>query len=178
MRKSKNALKIFAVVIISLSLIITASAADELVPLGKTAGIRLSSDGAIVIDYSKDIESPLYHIIEIVYYGRFFQRIDGFYMLVSLLVGILYISYASNVLIGTTKEVLNLKNTKPLSVLFPIIISVLSYALSEKSVNDMLNDYILNYSFVIGLILPLVLVVIIALVYRNSEKKSKRKTEK
>ena len=57
MQKSKKFLKIFAVFIISFSLIITASAADSLIPLGHTAGIRLCSDGAIVIDFSRDIEN-------------------------------------------------------------------------------------------------------------------------
>lgn len=59
MQKTKNLFKIFAVVIICFSFIITASAADELVPLGHTTGIKLQSDGAIVIGLSEDIgENP------------------------------------------------------------------------------------------------------------------------
>ncbi|MBQ9986231.1 MAG: SpoIVB peptidase [Oscillospiraceae bacterium] len=52
MQKTKNSIKIFAAVIICFSFIITASAANELIPLGHTTGIVLSSDGAMVVGFS------------------------------------------------------------------------------------------------------------------------------
>lgn len=60
MHKTKNSIKIFAaVIIICFSFIITASAASELVPLGHTTGIKLLSDGAIVVGLSEDLgENP------------------------------------------------------------------------------------------------------------------------
>lgn len=55
MQKTKNSIKIFAAVIICFSFIITASAADELIPLGHTTGIKVESSGAIIIDISEDL---------------------------------------------------------------------------------------------------------------------------
>ncbi|MBQ5777446.1 MAG: SpoIVB peptidase, partial [Oscillospiraceae bacterium] len=54
MKIFKNSSKIFAAVIISLSFIITASAADSLVPLGHTTGIKISSSGAMVVGFSDE----------------------------------------------------------------------------------------------------------------------------
>ncbi len=55
MQKIKKSIKIFAVFIISLSFIITARAADSLIPLGHTTGIKLLSDGAIVTELMDEI---------------------------------------------------------------------------------------------------------------------------
>ncbi len=55
MKIFKNSSKIFAAIIISLSIIITASAADSLVPLGHTTGIKISSSGALVVGYSDSV---------------------------------------------------------------------------------------------------------------------------
>jgi len=58
MKKTKKSFKIFeifAVVIISLAFVTTATAADALVPLGHTAGIKIASDGAMVIGISEDV---------------------------------------------------------------------------------------------------------------------------
>ena len=55
MKNLKISSKILAVVIISLSLIISASAADSLIPLGHTTGIAISSEGAVVIGFSEDL---------------------------------------------------------------------------------------------------------------------------
>ena len=54
MKILKNSSKIFVAIIISLSIIITASAADALIPLGHTTGIRISSSGAMVVGFSDD----------------------------------------------------------------------------------------------------------------------------
>ncbi len=59
MKKIKNFKQIFVVVLMILSLIITASAADSLVPLGHTAGIKLSSRGAMVVSLAtSDADNP------------------------------------------------------------------------------------------------------------------------
>ncbi len=59
MKIFKNSSKIFLALIISLSFIISASAARELVPLGHTAGIKISSKGAVIVGFSEtDGESP------------------------------------------------------------------------------------------------------------------------
>ena len=59
MQKTKKSLKIFAAFIISFSFIITAKAADKLVPLGHTTGIKLLCDGAIVTELSDNVpENP------------------------------------------------------------------------------------------------------------------------
>lgn len=55
MKNFKISSKIFVAIIISLSLIISASAADSLVPLGHTTGIAISSEGAVVIGFSEDL---------------------------------------------------------------------------------------------------------------------------
>ena len=53
MQEAKKSIKIILVVIIIFSFIITASAADSLIPLGHTVGIKLRSSGAIIIDMSE-----------------------------------------------------------------------------------------------------------------------------
>ena len=59
MKKTKNSIKIFAVLIICFSFIITASAADSLVPLGNSVGIAITSDGAMVTGLLEDmVQNP------------------------------------------------------------------------------------------------------------------------
>ena len=53
MQEAKKLIKIILSVIIISSFLMTASAADTLIPLGRTAGIRLRSSGAIIIDMSE-----------------------------------------------------------------------------------------------------------------------------
>ncbi len=57
MQEAKKSIKIILSVIIIFSFLITVSAADSLIPLGHTAGIRLRSDGAIIIDMSEGASS-------------------------------------------------------------------------------------------------------------------------
>lgn len=125
--------------------------------------------------FSKDISNPLYHIIEIVYYGRFFQRVDGFYMLTAVLTGLLYISYLSNILIGISGDLLKIKNTKSLGFLYALAIMLLSYALSDRYINDRLNSYMPVLSVVFGIILPLALMLIIGCIYKLKQNKAKQK---
>lgn len=51
---------------------------------------------AAVIPYplSGETEFPVYRLLKMVYYGRFFQRIDAIYMLAVVLSGMLYLSFA------------------------------------------------------------------------------------
>ncbi len=59
MKILKNSSKFFVAIIITFSFIISASAARELVPLGKAAGIKISSKGAVVVGFSEDMaENP------------------------------------------------------------------------------------------------------------------------
>ena len=57
MQEAKKSIKIILSVIIIFSFLITASAADSLIPLGNTAGIKLHSSGAIIIDMSEGAAS-------------------------------------------------------------------------------------------------------------------------
>lgn len=55
MKNFKISSKIFVAIILSLSLIIAAGAADALVPLGRTTGISISAEGAVVVGFSDDL---------------------------------------------------------------------------------------------------------------------------
>lgn len=55
MKNFKISSKILVAIIISLSLIISASAVDSLVPLGHTTGISISAEGAVVVGFSEDL---------------------------------------------------------------------------------------------------------------------------
>ncbi len=55
MKNLKISSKIFVAIIISLSLIVAASATDSLIPLGRTTGISISSEGAVVIGFSDNL---------------------------------------------------------------------------------------------------------------------------
>ncbi|MBR3848692.1 MAG: SpoIVB peptidase [Oscillospiraceae bacterium] len=55
MKNFKISSKIFVAIIISLSLIVAASAAESLIPLGHTTGISISSEGAVVVGFSEDL---------------------------------------------------------------------------------------------------------------------------
>ncbi len=55
MPEQKNFKKLFCAFFIIFSLLLSASAADELIALGHTTGIKLHADGAIVIGLSDDI---------------------------------------------------------------------------------------------------------------------------
>ncbi len=57
MPKQKNLKSFFAVLIICLSLIVSASAANELIALGSTTGIKLHAEGAIVVELSEDLQN-------------------------------------------------------------------------------------------------------------------------
>ena len=59
MKKIKNFKKVFVAFLVALSLLITVSAVDSLVPLGHTAGIKLSSRGAMVVSLAtSDADNP------------------------------------------------------------------------------------------------------------------------
>ncbi len=59
LKKIKFPIKILIAIIFSLSFIISVYASDTLIPIGKTAGIKLLSDGAIVVDISESLpENP------------------------------------------------------------------------------------------------------------------------
>ncbi len=55
LKKIKFPIKILISLIVSFSFIMSVYAADTLVPIGKTAGIKLLSDGAIVVEISEDL---------------------------------------------------------------------------------------------------------------------------
>lgn len=113
--------------------------------------------------FSRDLSSPLYHIVEIVYYGRFFQRVDGFYMLMALLCGFLYISYLSNILVGISADLCKTENIRLLSILYAALTAFLGCAFSNRAVNDTISLYMMRFSFIFGVILPLALMLIFRL---------------
>lgn len=122
--------------------------------------------------FSKDIVNPLYNITEIVYYGKFFQRADGFYMLTAAVTGMLYIAYVSNIIGGITLKLFKVKNNITLSLFYALIVGILSCIFSEKRLSGILDFYALNLSFIIGILLPCVLAVLTAVVYRCKKTKS------
>ena len=76
--------------------------------------IMLSANLILPYPVSGEIKYPLYQIMKSVYFGRFFQRIDAFYLLSVSLSGMAYISFSIFLASYVLKKAFSLSANRPL----------------------------------------------------------------
>lgn len=82
----------------------------------------------LVYQYPTAIENflPMYQLARLINYGRFFQRIEAFFLIIWGITAFLYLSVGLYLLLHVFKKAFNLKYYKPLIIPFAIIIYTIS----------------------------------------------------
>lgn len=99
--------------------------------------IMLSANLILPYPVSGEIKYPLYQIMKSVYFGRFFQRIDAFYLLSASLSGMAYISFSIFLCSYVLKKAFFLSANRPLVPLVAIL--SLLFALLGQNKSTVLN---------------------------------------
>lgn len=87
--------------------------------------VVLFSNLIVPPDILKEIQFPFYQIIKNAYFGRFFQRIDAFYIIVLSLCLMSYFSFILFLMSYIFKKIFNLSNMKVLYLSFALISLIL-----------------------------------------------------
>jgi len=104
---------------------------------------------------------PLFTVIKEISFGKIFQRVESFFLIFWVAIGLLYVSigFYGSVIIFT--RMCKLKNYKPLIPIFMIAIFVISI-LPRNLPNVMFidNSVIRSYSWIISYVVPLIILII------------------
>ncbi len=122
--------------------------------------IILSANLILPYPVSGEIKYPLYQIMKSVYFGRFFQRIDAFYLLSASLSGMAYISFSIFLCSYVLKKAFFLSANRPLVPIITIL-SLLLALMGQK-------DTILNITELITCLI-IILVPFLKLSKRGDE---------
>lgn len=95
--------------------------------------VMLSANLILPYPVSGEIKYPLYQIMKSVYFGRFFQRIDAFYLLSASLSGMAYISFNIFLCSYVLKKAFFLSANRPLVPLIAIL-SLLFALMGQRNV--------------------------------------------
>lgn len=90
--------------------------------------VVLFSNLIIPPDIISKIQFPFYQIVQNVYFGRFFQRIDSFYIIVLTLSALSYLSFNLFLMSYIFKKIFNLRNMRVLNLSFVLIVLLLCTA--------------------------------------------------
>ena len=109
---------------------------------------------------SLSVRFPIYQLLKMVYYGRFFQRIDAIYMLTAILSGMLYLSTAICLSAKLAKNLKPLEKSKEY-VIFTVIAALIIFAaaLSYELFADERLKQLLNISALAAVIVAAVLLI-------------------
>ncbi len=100
----------------------------------------------LVIPYpaSGEIEFPVYHIMKSAYFGRFFHRIDAFYLLSVALSGMAYLSFAAFLMTYSFKQAFGTQKSRPLIWSFAFIILFAAMLIHKKEASSFYNIYMVS----------------------------------
>lgn len=104
-----------------------------------------------------DIDFPVYQIMKTVYFGRFMQRIDAFYLLAFSLSAMSYISFGVFLMNYLLKGALGLSKNRPSSASFALII-LFGAMLAEKGILNVSDTALFIFEllvFIIIFLMPL-----------------------
>lgn len=109
---------------------------------------------------SLSVRFPIYQLLKMVYYGRFFQRIDAIYMLTAILSGMLYLSAAICLSARLAKNLMPSESSKAY-VIFTVIAALIIFAaaLSYEIFADARLKNFLSVSALAAVIVSAVLLV-------------------
>lgn len=119
-----------------------------------TAAVILTFIMIVPYPTSADTNIPIYPLAKVVYYGRFFQRLDAFYMLALAIVGMLYLSLSLFFTTHIFADMFELPRSRPLVWVFSLLSFLLALTVQR---NDELHRIVYLSSFVlwgIGFLLP------------------------
>ncbi len=105
---------------------------------------------------SADTNIPIYPLAKVVYYGRFFQRLDAFYMLALAIVGMLYLSLSLFFITYIFADMFELPRSRPLVWVFSLLSFLLALTVQRS---DGLHHIVYLSSLVmwsVGFLLPII----------------------
>ena len=116
----------------------------------------------LIVPYptSADTNIPIYPLAKVVYYGRFFQRLDAFYLLALAIVGMLYLSLSLFFITHLFAQTVRLPRSRPLVWVFGMLSYLLALTIPRS---DELHALVYTSSWLlwaIGFLLPLAAVLI------------------
>lgn len=120
-----------------------------------TAAVILTFIMIVPYPTSADTNIPIYPLAKVVYYGRFFQRLDAFYMLALAIVGMLYLSVNLFFTTRIFSDMFTLPRSRPLAWAFGLLNFLLALTVQRS---DGLHRVVYLSSFVlwgVGFLIPL-----------------------
>lgn len=114
---------------------------------------------------------PMYFLSRQIYFGRFFQRVESFFLFMWASAGMLYLSTLFSFILNLLKKTFNFEYIKPL--IFPTLIIFFTVSLFPSSLMSVLkleSSILRTYGWTFAIFLPILLLVI-----AKSKKKSQKK---
>lgn len=134
-----------------------------------TAAVILTFIMIVPYPTSTDTNIPIYPLAKVIYYGRFFQRLDAFYMLALAIVGMLYLSLSMFFVTYIFADTFQLPRSRPLVWVFSLFSFLLALTVQRS---DGLHRLVYLASYVIwgvGFLLPLICAVVARVRERRKE---------
>ena len=99
--------------------------------------------------FNVDEALPLYTAASYIEFGSFFQRLDAIFLLIWMLEICCYLSLASQFAILSFKKIANLRISKPLAFVIPLLIFAVSLLPKTFADSRFLEDVIYKYIIIV-----------------------------
>ena len=124
--------------------------------------------------FNVDEALPLYTAASYIEFGSFFQRLDAIFLLIWMLEICCYLSLASQFSIISFKKIANLKISKPLAFIIPLLIFAISMLPKTFADSRFLEDIVYKYVIIIVIFILGFLLLVLA----NLKQKIKQNSHK
>ena len=101
---------------------------------------------------------PMYQLARIIYYGRFFERIESLFMIIWGITAFIYLATSMFFTVYIFQKTFALKHYRPMVIPFTIL--VLAVAIIPQSVMTVIkieSEYIMNYSFILTFVFGIII---------------------
>lgn len=109
----------------------------------------------------EEIYLPIFTATKVIFFGRFFQRVEAFFLIFWVPVGLLYVAGGFYASVITFSKMCKIQYYKPLIPAFAVLIftlAILPHDLPKAIMLD--NDILRNYSWFVSFVIPLILLFI------------------
>ena len=121
---------------------------------------------------------PLYSAARYIEFGTFFQRLESIFLLIWILQMICYLTILTKFSISIFKKITNIKNEKPIILIFSLLIFSVSLLPQNYAVSKYIEDYICKYMVLIISIFLSLSILIIAYLKKKKKKELNINNEK
>lgn len=132
----------------------------------------------MVFSYPMALESflPVYQLARLIYYGRFFERIESMFMIVWAGSALLYLSAGFYFILYVFKKTFKLEYYRPLIFPFALLIFTISF-LPHNLISALTLEevYFRNYIWIVTFVMPMIILLLARYVKRNAEKEGKKR---